>query len=260
LTTKRITHAVLDLGVVSELYPSSRTVLRVDVGTLLTRYGDATLISVPTPGQATIRSTGSIGAPWHIAVGAGYRLGRFQEGRERISSPPGRFAVGGQYSLLTLERSVRTVRDESGIGGWFDWNFKRYFAFDSSVTFFPRQVRFADFQQGGRIVQMLAGLRVGVQRHNFGVFGKFRPGVQIYTKTVQNETSAQLTRFADSAFDVGGIIEVYPSRHLVIRFDAGDTIIHYRGRSIIAPDRTPFQVGGFTNAAIQLVSGFGFRF
>src|SRR5262249_31544946 len=35
LTTKRITHAVLDLGVVSELYPSSTTVLRVDVSTLL---------------------------------------------------------------------------------------------------------------------------------------------------------------------------------------------------------------------------------
>ena len=145
--TKRITHAVLDLGLVSEFYPSPRAVLRVDVGTLLTRYGDATLFSVPTTnGVFTVRSTGIVSAPWHLAVGAGYRPGNLDEDQKDAATRPV-LEVGAQYTLLTLERSAATVRDESGFGFWGAWHFSRHFALDSSLNFFPRQVRFAIFSK-----------------------------------------------------------------------------------------------------------------
>jgi hypothetical protein len=259
--TTRITHAALDLGVASEFYPSHHAVLRLDIGTLLVRYGDATLFSTPTPtGTFTIRSTGIVGAPWHVAIGASYRLGHPLEEKEEPFHRPARLELGGEYSLLTLERSATTVRDESGFGGWAVWNFKKYVGLDSAVSFFPRQVRFADFQQGGRILQALVGLRSGVQQRHFGIFARFRPGLQLYTDTTQNETQPNLTHFANVAFDLGGSIEVYTSQHTLLRFDAGDTIIHYRARDIIAPDGTALHFPGFTNPTIQLTSGFGFRF
>lgn len=258
LATARKTHAALDLGVASDVATSTRTVLRLDIGTLLVRYGDATLFSA---GGFSARTVGRVEAPWHIGVGIGYRLGNLQAGEG--SSPSSRletFQFGGQYSLMTLERSAQTLRDESAIGGWFTWNFSRYVGLDSSFSFFPRQVKFVDFQQGGRIVQALAGIRSGVRRGRLGVFGKFRPGLQLYTLTIQNQQTQNLTPFANPAFDVGGIIEVYTSRHTMLRFDAGNTIIHYAGRNTITFDGTVFKSPAFTRSTIQLTSGIGFRF
>jgi hypothetical protein len=258
LATARKTHATLDLGVASEFATSTRAVLRFDIGTLLVRYGDATLFSFH---GASARTVGRVEAPWHLGVGIGYRLGNLEAAEgSSPSSRPEHFQFGGQYSLMTLERSAQTVRDESAIGGWFTWNFNRYVGLDSSFSCFPRQVRFVDFQQGGRIVQVLAGIRSGVRRGRLGVFGKFRPGLQLYTLTVQNQQTQNLTPFANFAFDVGGIIEVYTSRHTLLRFDAGNTIIRYRARSTIEFDGGVFQSPGFTKPTIQLTSGFGFRF
>jgi len=259
--TTRRTHAVLGLGIASEFYPSSLIVLRLDAGTLLVRYGSTPEFSFPTfAGIATVSSKGSIGAPSYLSVGAAFRLGSFRPTEGAAPFPESqRFQIGGQYSLLTLERSAQTVRDESAVGGWFTWNFYPHLDFDSSITFFPRQVRFVDFQQGGRIFQALAGVRSGIRRGRIGVFGKFRPGLQLYTLTVQNQQTQKLTPFGNLAFDAGGIIEVYTSRHTLLRFDAGNTIIHYRARSTVGFDGITTKVPAFTRSTIQLTSGFGFR-
>ena len=256
--TKRITHFAMDLGIASEFYPSARTILRVDVGGLLVRYGDTLLYRDPTSG-VSIHSTAGVSAPWHISVGASYRLGRSQE-TEEISPEPRQFQVGGQYSLLILERSFKTLSDESGIGGWATWNFSRYVGLDSAVLFFPRLYRVADFQQGGRIIQTLIGLRGGIRRGRLGIYVKFRPGLQIYTLTNQVVRRPDDTSFTDLAFDAGGIVEVHTSRHTLLRFDLGDTMIHFRSCDITLSDGTPFHIGGFTNNTIQITAGFGFRF
>jgi len=256
--TKRISHFALDLGIASEFYPTARTILRVDAGALLVRYGDALLFRDPVSGN-TVRSIGGVSAPWHISVGASYRLGRLQEKEER-SPEPGRFEFGGQYSLIILERSLRTLSDESGVGGWATWNFNKYVALDSGVLFLPSLYRVADLQQGGRIVQTLFGLRGGIRRGRLGIYAKFRPGLQIYTLTEQAVGTSNYTDFTNVAFDAGGIVEVYTSRHTLLRFDVGDTIVHFRARDITLSDGTPFHVGGFTNNTIQITAGFGFRF
>lgn len=258
LVTARKTHAALDLGVVSEVFTSSRTFLRFDIGALLIRNGDATIF---TPPNGIVRTDGSINAPWHITAGMGYRMGGFIKDETRLGRPAqDRFESGGQYSLMTLERSAQTVRDESGIGGWFTWNFAHHVGLDSSFSFFPRQAKFVDFQQGGRMVQVLAGVRSGFRRGRLGFFVKFRPGLQLYTLTVQNQQTQNIAPFANPAFDVGGVVEVYTSRRSVLRFDMGNTIIHYRARSTIGFDGTIFQNAGFTRSTVQLITGFGFRF
>jgi len=256
LMTARKTHAALDLGTAAEFYPSSRTILRFDIGALLVRYGDATLFSSP---QIIVRATDGIGAPWHITLGAGYRLGTLQERQEK-SPASQRFQAGGLYSLLTSDRGINTLRDESGVGGWFTWNFNKYFALDSSAAFFPRQIHIVDFQQGGRIFQALAGVRAGVRRGCIGVFGKFRPGIQRYSATEKEAVTFKDSPFTDIAFDTGGIIEFYGSDRTLFRLDAGNTSVRYRAKEIPGINGQILHIPGFTNNTIQVTVGFGFRF
>ncbi|MGH9564753.1 MAG: hypothetical protein ACRD4I_02110 [Candidatus Angelobacter sp.] len=257
LATTRKTHAALDLGAAAEYYPSARTILRLDVGQLLVRYGDSTPVTFPD--GISIRNIGRIAGSLHVEAGIGYRLrGLFHE--TESSPSPQRFAAGIQYSLLTSERGFfEVVRDESGAGGWFTWNFSKYFALDSSATYFPRLIHIADIQQGGRMFQALAGIRGGIRREHFGVFAKFRPGIQLYTATEGNAVTFRSSPFTDLAFDSGGIIEVYTSPRTLLRFEAGNTSVYYRPRNVIDTGGS-FHVAGFTNNTIQLTTGFGFRF
>jgi hypothetical protein len=240
----------------TEFYPSARTILRFDFGRLLVRYGDST--DVIFPDGSSIRSNGRIVGPWHLEVGTGYRLGSRQQGRE-TSPASQRFAAGVQYSLFSSNRGLNFVRDESGGGGWFTWNFSKYFALDASSTFFPRIIHLADFQQGGRMFQVLAGVRAGVRKGRFGVFGKLRPGLQRYSATESGAAPFGTAPYTDIAVDAGGIIEFYGTHHSVFRLDAGNTSIHYRGKNLTFPDG-PFHAPAFTNNAIQMSIGFGFRF
>lgn len=256
-STARKTHAVLDLGTAAEFYPSSRTIIRFDIGRMLVRYGDATLATFPDGG--TFVSRGDILGPWHMEIGTSYRLGTLHEDRE-TSPTQQRFETGIQYSLFSSIRGFQEfVRDESGVGGWFTWNFSKYVGLDGSTTFFPRTIHVADFQQGGTMFQTLVGIRAGIRRGHFGIFGKFRPGIQRYSATEANPAPFGVAPFTDIALDAGGIIEFYGARHSIFRFDAGDTQIHYRARDFAFADG-PFHASAFTNNTIQLSVGFGFRF
>ena len=71
------------------------------------------------------------------------------------------------------------------------------------------------------------------------------------------------------ATDLGGIVEFYPTRRLVTRFEAGDTLIHYRERttSFISfdpvtgvPSLVPFTLRSETRHNFQFVAGIGWRF
>jgi hypothetical protein len=256
LGTARKTHAALDLGIAAEYYPSSRLLLRADFGKLLVRYGES--IAAFFPGE--VLNVGAIGGPFHLEFGVGYRLGSLRVKPEPLRPPGNKFTVGGQYSLFSSDRGLDTERDESGGGGWFTWNFNKYFGWDSAITFFPRKIHIADFQQGGRTFQALSGLRGGIRTGRLGVFGKFRPGIQSYSLTVGDSASFQLSRFTDIAFDTGGILEVYVSPRTLLRFEAGNTSIYYRGRDLIGPPGQPLHIPGFTNNTIQVSSGIGFRF
>lgn len=266
-STSRKTHAAMDLGGVAELYPTSRLVLRLDVGQFLVRYGDSTLLVFsPVNGlSAEERTDGSVASPWHIAVGASYRLGSLQTYAESETAPS-RLQFGAQYSLQTLQRDFFITRDESAVGGWLTYNLGSHFGVDAAASFFPREQKVVSFQQGGQMIQALAGVRWGIRRDHWGVFAKFRPGVQIYTLTSGFDfrqglnPNQPLPTFANLAFDTGGVFEVYTSKHTMLRFDAGNTQIYFRKRHFLDDQGNPFTVPGETHPSIQITAGFGFRF
>jgi hypothetical protein len=61
--------------------------------------------------------------------------------------------------------------------------------------------------------------------------------------------------------DLGGVVEVYPSRRVVVRFDAGDTMIRYGAHDVLDFGFNPefFRAPAQTTHNFQLSAGVGFR-
>lgn len=164
-------------------------------------------------------------------------------------------------------------RTEVGIVGRFSYNLKRYLALEAELNFFPRDFRkFTTNFTGGRMVEGLFGVKAGIRRKRFGVFGKFRPGFQ-------SSGGATVARFPNGngpdprdpfgferiratqfALDVGGVFEFYPTRRTLVRFDAGDTIVRYPNvEFILFPQGIPVLETVYSHKP-QFSAGVGFRF
>jgi Outer membrane protein beta-barrel domain len=210
-----------------------------------------------------------------------------------------KFEVGGQFSLINLTKQTLTTttfpcvapvpcpvavtlvegrRTEPGFGGRFGYNLSRYVALEAEGNFFPRD-RDLD---GGRSAQGLFGARVGRRFDKVGVFAKARPGFMRFSKGDYRPVGGCVAVFpppigcfeavprTNFAFDVGGVAEWYPSKNAILRFDAGDTIIHFGNRNVAAVDvpvgglgptrLVVVPVGAETKHNFQASAGVGFRF
>ena len=208
-----------------------------------------------------------------------------------------RFEVSGQVSGLLVNRqdaSDEVFRQfgfpenavnerflDIGVGGRFSYNINRNLAVESEVNYFPSRPTADDLGlaglpiigplSGGKKTQFLVGVKYGVRRSKYGVFGKVRPGAINFTGyrrlvglfVIPSPTGGRpddvivLTQEAKATFfniDVGGVFEYYPSRNTVFRVDVGDTIIRYNAQP--PKDINPT----FTRHNLQTSVGFGFRF
>ena len=114
-------------------------------------------------------------------------------------------------------------------------------------------------------------MKPGKRFEKFGIFGKVRPGFLSVDKfgTFTLPPGSQgfpfdftVERRAFFTLDAGGVLELYPSKRMVVRFDAGDTIIRHPERFI--------EVGGLNPVVVQVspsrfkhnfqfTAGVGFR-
>ena len=207
-----------------------------------------------------------------------------------------RFEVGTQFSSITIREpdafpdvfslTDNPSRTEAGIGGRFTVNFTDAIAAEAEMTFFPRNnndLTISDFgaYTKGRITQGLFGVKAGKRFERFGIYGKARPGFVRFgrafrgTQTVNNVFGSPIS-ISDNggrtnlAIDVGGVIEFYPSRRIVTRFDVGDTIIRFRELTYrfqppppagpIVPPITTATLPGHTQHNFQFSAGVGIRF
>ena len=170
------------------------------------------------------------------------------EGRVVKDADVGKIEVSGQFASLNVGHSSRTA---PGVGTRLTYNVVRNIALEAEVNHFPEENQGTNRLGSGRITQGLFGLKAGRRFETFGVFGKVRPGLVSFGQTIlgsrleNGRLSLISGRSTHSALDVGGVVEFYPSRRLVTRFDIGDTIIRYP-----CPTPTfPLPTGGdlFTN-------------
>lgn len=196
----------------------------------------------------------------------------------QTEDPPKR-EVAAEFVTLNRDDVVVGIRTELGVGGRFTYNLNKNIALEATAYFFPRSC--FDCLNNGRITEVVGGLKAGKRFKSWGIFAKARPGIVSFSKgtfeitqTGPNEPipafpfrfrSKSLT---NPAVDLGGVLEFYPSRRIVTRFDLGDTIIHFRRQtrdSLQFDPATntfflvPIPVRGKTTHNFQFSASVGFR-
>ena len=192
------------------------------------------------------------------------------------SDDPPRYEVGGEFTTITREDFNTVFRAEIGLGGRFTFNLNKNIAFEGAGYFFPRSCLDCPFN--GRITEVVGGVKAGKRFEKWGIFAKVRPGFVSFSKGQFNilpDSSQpsfpfkfQVKSLTNFATDVGGVLEFYPTRHIVTRFDAGDTIIHIRERTrndlrfdpvTNTFSLVPIRVPGGTIHEFQFSASIGYR-
>jgi hypothetical protein len=200
-------------------------------------------------------------------------------GPAKAQSSPSKIEVGAHFTLIHTGLGSRT---EPGFGGRFTFNATGNIAFEAEVNLLPRETKInvittdlrvlANLMSAGPAAQGLFGVKAGKRFRKFGLFGKVRPGFISYGRTITGvnvnlppPSGFQYGRPTHFALDLGGVLEFYPSRRLVIRFDGGDTLIRYPARDIpsplqVFPPPPPIHINAFYRHNFQFSSGIGIRF
>ncbi|HEX5873077.1 MAG TPA: hypothetical protein VFY60_00430 [Pyrinomonadaceae bacterium] len=174
--------------------------------------------------------------------------------------------IGVQSTSLTVFPPDLAFDDtKGGVGGRVTYNFNQSIAAEAEINFFPQ--RQVIFESDGSSIQAQFGVKIGKRFEKFGVFGKVRPGfisadrVFSFVPGAQFPSNVRIERETFFTTDFGGVLELYPSRRLVVRFDAGDTAIRHPERFL------PVDFGGplvrvrsakFSHN-FQFTAGVGFR-
>jgi hypothetical protein len=182
-----------------------------------------------------------------------------------------KFEVGAQFTSIALddnasELPICNACDEfvyRGVGGRFTYNINDSLAVETEVNFFLNENRgYISRRVGGKPMQALFGVKAGKRFERVGLFGKVRPGLISFSRVISSGIGGgpllpDLSRRTHFNLDLGGVFEVYPSRRVVLRFDAGDTIVRY-GEENLPGAQIPFE--GETRHNFQFNAGAGFRF
>jgi len=176
---------------------------------------------------------------------------------------PSRFEIGPLFTYLRVPDSIPiNAQNQAEIGGRFSWNFSRHVALEAETEGSPfRTTNLTTSYQGGYLLQSFVGIKAGKRWDKFGIFGKFRPGLSSYSGVIKQFQSGTLGfgRRTDPAFDLGGIAEFYVSRRVLLRYDFGDTIIHYNSSTITISGQRISSPGEVRND-FQFSTAIAFRF
>jgi hypothetical protein len=150
-----------------------------------------------------------------------------------------------QYTLLRFTDADVT---DSGVGGRVTLNTSDNFSLETEFNFFPQErINLANGlgTLTSRRMQGLFGAKYGIRTEKFGIFGKARPGFVRFSEG-SSPIGSPATEFA---LDLGGVLELYPTRPVALRFDVGNTLIRFNSLG-----------SGFTSNNLQFTTGVAFRF
>jgi hypothetical protein len=175
-----------------------------------------------------------------------------------------RLEIGPQLTQIYFPlRPVGSVQYQLGYGLVFSGNLLRRFGADAGFCVTPTAPISGTTFAGGRLTEAFFGARVGIFRaRHFEFYGKVRPGFVHFNDVILHATSDPTLQFqtgslTEPALDVGGIAMLRVSKRIGIRYEIGDTIIHYGGR-IIDPSQpaVPPRLVNALQLGVALVVGF----
>ena len=186
-----------------------------------------------------------------------------------------KYEVAGEFT--SMQRENFSGGTESGVGARFTFNLNKMFSLETAAYYFPRTC--FSCEHNGTVTEVVGGLKVGKRFEKWGIFAKGRPGVVSFSRGEFNVVPApaipsfpfafEFNRVNSFAVDAGGVVEFYPSKRIVTRFDVGDTIIHFSRRqtnTVVSdfPGTTftlvPITIPSRTTHIFQFMASVGFRF
>lgn len=188
-----------------------------------------------------------------LAVAVSLLTATAQNAQAQSQSETPKIEIGAHYTLLRISGFGSNDATDSGVGGRLTYNINSKVGIEGEYNFFPEgRINFAvpsSILDSSR-TQGLFGVKYAIARsESAGIFVKGRPGFMRFSQgTPAVGTSSSETQFA---FDYGGILELYPSRAIALRFDVGDTVIRY--------DNSVFANPFFTHN-LQIGAGVALRF
>jgi hypothetical protein len=214
-------------------------------------------------------------------------LGLFWAGGNQTAmaqSDTPKWEVGGQFSGLKLDykfrgtESAQVIADDVwwGVGGRVTFNFNKNVAIEGTIEKFNSGKTNRALNTSGTFntaakpdVQGLFGIKFGVRREKYGVFGKLRPGFTKFTPvpdcTAIGGNTCSFNSETSFSVDAGGVVEGYISRRLVVRGDAGVVYMRHRDTTLFFPGEPGIPAFLFTSQGFKVYSpkfsvGAGFRF
>jgi hypothetical protein len=163
-----------------------------------------------------------------------------------------RYEAGFQFTGLRLANPIG--ESAAGLGGRFGVNFNKYLTAETEFNRFPSAS--SDFGEN----EALFGVKLGVRTDSGGIFFKARPGFLTFPANGALHGRG-LTDSTEFAFDFGMVAEKYVGQHLLLRLDAGDTVVAYGGQHILdtsQPGGRATTLG--TTSNLQISVGVGIRF
>ena len=175
--------------------------------------------------------------------------------------------LGGLFTYTFLReigsRDVGVGTSSGGLGGRLVYRAFPLLDLETEINFLP-----GNPATSGNHLQGFFGVKSGKHWEKWGVFLKVRPGFIHFTrdpfgveKSGQSPFSTQRASSTEPSIDLGGVIEYYTARGLILRFDLGKNVIRYARRTVRTSESVPpFEAGGFTTSNWQGSFGIGFRF
>ena len=178
-----------------------------------------------------------------------------------------RYELGGLITYTFLSEIGSTDSGvgtgAGGLGGRFVYRALPVLDLEGEIHYLP-----GNSATSGNHLQGFFGVKVGKRWEKGGIFLKARPGFIHFRRDpfgVQKPGSSIFSHERASStepdLDLGGVIEYYTSRGLILRFDLGDSVIRYARRTIRTSEFVPpYEAGGFTTHNWQGSFGIGLRF
>ena len=273
----RITNFALEYGGVAEFRLSRNYSLRFDAAHRLSlEYAQET---EHTQYLAVFTGSGTL-QHLDLRLGLTRSFGAPREAQPERVPAAATWDVGASFLLQPKKEPVPfELQSDFSPGLWASWNFSRHLSWDSSLIHTgPGRFDghdFADYQAGGRSLEALTGLKAGLRRDHMGYFATLRGGTITFGETerqagILHDGQVFVVRgmFTNPVLHAGGVWEVYPSRHTLLRFDAGSATIFYQPKGIwqYVPGKhfseigTKYNIPGYQQTGLLLSLGAGIRF
>jgi hypothetical protein len=174
--------------------------------------------------------------------------------------------LSGTFLKEIGTRDVGVGTSAVGFGGRFVHKALPYTDFETDILIWPNNQATA-----GTWIQGLFGVKIGKRFDRAGFFVKVRPGFMHFRKDPFGASkpgpgpgplmTGNWASSTEASADLGGVIEYYTSRGVILRFDLGDTVLRYGRRSVVLTQlQPPIERGGFTTHNWQGSFGLSFPF